>query len=406
MNPTLRRILFFVFVASFLIGAPLLIFYTAGFRYNWQSGTLFRTGVLSVSTTPRNVDILLEGKSIDRQTPAVIKQLMPGTYDLVLSRDGYHSWNNTVAIQSNITTHLPLVYLWRNESPTIIWSHQADNLIPNPKGTLVAYLSQQGGWNELWLKDLSTDEEKMIARVAGANTQLSVAWNTNGDNLLLQNQTLKTLAVYDQDGLSLETTATTIAEQLALTNLLISANDSLMLVDTATQTELQRITDEEVKIIALLPKNQYTVARRDGDLLLFVNPQNELLLINIKANEPILFKQRVAFYDYLATEQLLLWSDGHEINIYNPNNHQTEFITRQAEPITQLRWLTDGSKIMIASGNKLIGVDRYKNGEQRYSAILASADELKNFWTSSNSETSFLDATINGQSGVYSLRLR
>jgi WD40 repeat protein len=108
----------------------------------------------------------------------------------------------------------------------------------------------------------------------------------------------------------------------------------------------------------------------------------------------------------LDDSQLLLWSDGYEINIYSPKDHRTEFITRQSETINQVRFWPDGNTILFTSQDKLLAIDRYKNGDERYLVTLITADSLHNFFLSSDGKTAYLEATIEGTDGFYSLRLR
>lgn len=436
----IRRLLFFFFVFGFIIGAPIIVLYTAGYRYNFQSGTVIRTGVLSISTSPRNAQILLDEQNINRQTPAVIEQLMPGDYQITLAKDGYHPWHNTETIQSNITTHLPLITLWRSESPVTIWQRSTQNITANPNGETVAYFIEQGGWNELWLDNLTENSQKMIARIPSKVGEMTLDWSTQGGYLLVHDQNFVTVSVYDYSGnnVPIVTTLkkmsrvfwhpsadhalyigdTSSLEQLDLqtsTSLIISTNgDSSIVLDanlisltnTETQTELRQTLGEQTKVIALLPKSKYSILQQDGPYLILQNAQNELLIIDFNSNEPILFKQSVKFFDYLANSHLLLWSDGNEINIYNPINHQTEFITRQGSIITQLKFSPDGNNIFVASENKLLVIDHYKNGAERYTATLLETDQLQNFWLTVDGKTAYIDGTINDDVGLYLLLLR
>lgn len=440
MNPKIRWLLFFFFVVGFIIGAPLLVLYTAGYRYNWQSGTIIRTGVLSVSTSPRNLQISLDGVDINRETPAVIEQLMPGTYNISLSKDGYHTWQNKITIKSNITTHLPLITLWRDEDSTAVWHRITKQLTNSPDGNFVAYFVEQGGWSELWLYDLVSTKEKMIARIPDDADDMVISWSANGNFLLLNNENFATVSVYDQFGDSIELpitgpSVTDVFWHPSLNNKLYIRGESqlteidlqttatldltskgsmgvildsgfISLVDTDTQTELRQTIGDKTKVIALLPRGEYSIIKHDNEYLVLQSAQDELLIINLNANEPILFKEKIKLYDYLTSSHLLLWSDGNEINIYNTSNHQTEFVTRQGSPITKLQFSPDGNYIFVAIENKLFAIDRYKNGEQRYTATLLETDRLNNFWIDSDGKTAYIDGTINTEIGLYSLQLK
>jgi len=53
-----RRYIFLLFLLSFFILAPLIVLYTAGYRYNITTGTVLRTGILSAASTPKGAAVL------------------------------------------------------------------------------------------------------------------------------------------------------------------------------------------------------------------------------------------------------------------------------------------------------------------------------------------------------------
>ena len=58
MTKRVRTLIFWLFTVLFLITAPLVVMYTFGFRYNAATRQIVRTGVLSITTIPRNADMI------------------------------------------------------------------------------------------------------------------------------------------------------------------------------------------------------------------------------------------------------------------------------------------------------------------------------------------------------------
>ena len=56
-NHLVRLLLLIAFIAAFFIIAPIIIMYTAGYRYDWQNGLLKETGAISVDVEPKNATV-------------------------------------------------------------------------------------------------------------------------------------------------------------------------------------------------------------------------------------------------------------------------------------------------------------------------------------------------------------
>lgn len=102
----IRKALFFLFVGIFLISAPLVVLYTAGYRFNRTTSTVSQTGTLSLASTPRGATSYVNDVDIQDATPAVLQRLSPGTRKVRLARAGYHEWERTVQVQSGSTTYV------------------------------------------------------------------------------------------------------------------------------------------------------------------------------------------------------------------------------------------------------------------------------------------------------------
>lgn len=94
-----RRVVFFLFAAAFLIGAPRLVFYALGVSYKSgsQSG-LVKTGLIYLSSTPPGASIFIGGRPYRESTPAMIRDLQPGAYSVRLDLKNHFSWNGVVPV--------------------------------------------------------------------------------------------------------------------------------------------------------------------------------------------------------------------------------------------------------------------------------------------------------------------
>lgn len=125
-----RPMVFFLFAAGFLVSAPIVVLYTAGYRYHFGSGKIVQTGLLSVSSIPRGADIVVDGVLMSEKTPAAIDNIIPGMHEVRIEKSGYTTWQKTLDVYSKQTTFAREVVLFLDAPP--------ERLSPSGVGTPVA----------------------------------------------------------------------------------------------------------------------------------------------------------------------------------------------------------------------------------------------------------------------------
>lgn len=130
-----RKALFFLFFGAFLVSAPLVVLYTAGYRFNRTNNTVSQTGTLSLASTPKGAESFVNGENMHDATPAVLQRLIPGTRTVLLSKDGYHTWERVVDVESGATTYVTAP-LFLDTTPVILgqetaaWEHAQTTRTP------------------------------------------------------------------------------------------------------------------------------------------------------------------------------------------------------------------------------------------------------------------------------------
>lgn len=121
MNPRYwRHILFFLFAAGFLISAPLVVLYTAGYRYHFDSGKIVQTGVLNVTSIPKGATVFIDGQIQNERTPAVVSNVIPGPHVVSVTKDNYTSWEKTLEVSSKQSTFASQIVLFLIQAPEIL----------------------------------------------------------------------------------------------------------------------------------------------------------------------------------------------------------------------------------------------------------------------------------------------
>ncbi len=123
MTHVWRPILFYSFVAFFLIASVALVLYGTGYRYNHSKRTLEKTGELIMETQPKGASVLMDGKDIGKKTPLHLKYILPGTYRLTITKEGYLPFTREISISSGLVAIVNDVVLIKDLGVALLFSH-------------------------------------------------------------------------------------------------------------------------------------------------------------------------------------------------------------------------------------------------------------------------------------------
>lgn len=115
MTRKTRRILFLFLLISFLLVAPLTVFYSLGWRIDWKTKKIIQPGVFYLKIQPKNAKIYLNGE-LEEKTDfffgsAFIDNLLPKEYDLEVKKEGFYTWKKTLEIKPRQVTEIKNIIL-------------------------------------------------------------------------------------------------------------------------------------------------------------------------------------------------------------------------------------------------------------------------------------------------------
>lgn len=116
MSKTTRAIIFYLFTILFLICAPILVLYTAGYRFNVHSGRIERLGAFVIKSKPSSAIVKLNTVTTKETTPTTIK-VVPDEYLIEMSKTDYSTWRKRLTAKSQETTFAEDVVLWKESNP-------------------------------------------------------------------------------------------------------------------------------------------------------------------------------------------------------------------------------------------------------------------------------------------------
>ncbi len=130
----LRRALFYIFLVLYLAAAPTAILYALGYIYKPGSEHgLVQSGLVSIASTPDDALVFLGDSRYTRRTPAVLRDLLPGTYVLRLAREGSDAWQTLVEVKPERATLIDRVLLLpAGRATRIVHDAPIDALVDDP----------------------------------------------------------------------------------------------------------------------------------------------------------------------------------------------------------------------------------------------------------------------------------
>ena len=108
----LRKILFYFFLVLYLVLCPMIILYAFGYIFAPKAEEGFvKTGLIHLGTLPEYASISIGNRRYVEKTPATIRNLLAGSYDVKVSLKGYRPWMRKVTVESGKAVHFDKVLL-------------------------------------------------------------------------------------------------------------------------------------------------------------------------------------------------------------------------------------------------------------------------------------------------------
>ena len=113
MYQKIRAILFYLSIAVFFVSVPLSLIFSLGYDISWINLKVSKAGLIDVNTRPEGAQVYLNNRYTNQDTPAVLRELKPGIYDLKLQLEDHYPWQNTVLVQAGRVTELKEIILFK-----------------------------------------------------------------------------------------------------------------------------------------------------------------------------------------------------------------------------------------------------------------------------------------------------
>lgn len=430
-----RRIIFFIFILLFLASIPFILLYTAGYSYNFKKNKFEKTGSLLANMVTKNAILYLNDKPYYSKAEFRIKNLLPDEYDIRIGKDGYFDWQKKLAVQSELTTFIKDIRLFKKGLPINVADREIKNIYPAPDKNKFLYTSQDKKTKKYAVSIFDASGESLKDILSLPQPPVSVSWssgsdkfsiqtsagyeimNPNGENItpaFLDNNRIYNLSWDEKNNSGLFAqnadgiykmdlffkTAAKIYSASKINNFAATA-DYIYAVDGRTLKQINLADKSAINVP--LERNNYKIKSTADKKIYLLNPAGNLQVFNLPLealSTPLLLANAKDF-DILG-DNLLYYSDF-ELWTYNFSTGAKELITRIGEEIKKARWLNDASNILFILGNQLKIMESDKR-DKRQIWNLVKFDKIDDFVLTKKYSV-FFTGQVNKATGIYKLEI-
>jgi hypothetical protein len=391
-----------------------------------------------IDSKPKGAKVLIDGKPqktwpsliFNKEnsitTPAKIKNLLPGEYDLRLELDGYWSWQKKLIVNPGASTFAENIYLFKNNLPIQIapGSIQSINLSTDKNQAII--LSS----DLITFLNLPEESEKTTKRhnLAGKN----ILWSEDQNKIIIDNYLynladlssavdLKKLTLnsfnykwsdnvlYYQDKNSiyrLESSSSPkkIIGNKTFSDYLIKNNYLYLIVKSGQANNLEIInlaTGQNLKNINLPTALNYSFINADHNLLnIYDNAHKILYLVDPASTyQPLAEIINNVKTTFWTDSENLLYINDFEIWLYNLTTKNKTLITRISETINSAI-LHPNKDYIIYSTEQTINAIELDEREKRNITELIKFDSINSFVLTEDNIIYFL-GKIGNSEGLY-----
>lgn len=429
-----RSVIFAVFTAIFLIVAPSLALYTAGYRFNTGSFGLSRIGVLSVDITPKDATTFLNNKIVGTNLPLRLTNLVPGTYHLRIEKSGFLPFIKDIVIEQNKTTYIKDLGLFSTSTPEPVEMNDTLNdIFGSTDGNYI--LEKFGSSDETKFVLFDTTQELTTQIPTPTFTPDTIFWSEKNNliALLARTSSVINISVIAANNIEDSTNLTITGafqdyqwkENFYSENLLLHVDNFLYKVDPkddAPEAEDIHTTssiffrESNNNDWYFEPANQTLVHANNKKENIILPTANIKKIVDINNNRAIvqtpegltIIKRDETkeiknistpnfFYDENRKEYIA-WSPWELWTVYQ--NGQVTLLNRMSEAIVQVATLDQTGELLVITADKLLG---FNPGYYLTQEILSGVN-IEKTTVNEKTRTIYFLGTWQGKKGLYKLK--
>ncbi len=394
MRKTTRQILFFFFAGAFLVSAPLVVLYTAGYRISLNNYRVLETGALATNTSPRGVTVFIDGKKDPEKTPTVIQNVLPHDTKIRFEKPGYLPWEQTVPVTAGRTTYVSTI-LYADTAAEKLASFGTDAISAHStNGRYLLLVDPEPETVTVTLYDSLTRFARNLGTLPATQTPYSVVYNELAGMFVI-NAGPEVYRGYTLTGEPV--TGNTLAQAVL--------NSPVTLLNNGKNIEVRLTRSIDKPVIALLPISTYSVVAADEEFVILKDERQLLTVVPLSGGQAISMDVPATILNWQADLHLLAWSDGIEVNGYDAVNDVKTFFARQSNLITSLAWHPSGQALLVGTNSTVTAIDREAFNNRVSTLLLDSKDQILDMWLDKTAKNLFILKNIDGSPALERRRL-
>lgn len=116
-------------IILFIVLAGYAVMYSTGYRFDFESGTLKKTGVIAITTRPSGASVTINDRHYTRKTPFTLRNVLPGAYHIKLELKDYRIYEKDIEVLSNQVAEEHNIDLILKEVPQAVVATDVNALI-------------------------------------------------------------------------------------------------------------------------------------------------------------------------------------------------------------------------------------------------------------------------------------
>lgn len=254
MSRKVRRLIFYLLAAVFAISGTTAAFYSNGWRLDTSNFTFHKTGAIFIRVQPREAEISIDGKKAERSngfllSGTLIKNLLPGDYEVTINADGFKSWNNALPVKEGVVTEIKDTVLAPEEVPNV---HLASTTAEMALAPLGLAITNNAG--KLTYQDRTLSGSKFIGATADPNRV--VTYNGRQDTYLWNDLRERLTVNLNIRFRAAKPTVNGAADGSGIRKIIPDPNrTSVVIVTTNKAVYRYNVDSDEVEIISAAPAN-------------------------------------------------------------------------------------------------------------------------------------------------------
>lgn len=451
MTLATRRYLYILFILAFFIITPLVILYANGYDIQLEQGRVVKTGMLILDSSPSGADITINtssrqpllnrlfNKESSYQTPAKIKNLLQGEYDIKIEKEGYFSWTKKLTINPGQSTYAENVLLFKKDIPIRLSYSPVKYIYPAKDDQHLVIAN-----DDYSLYNIKDDEIiKTINQKAN-----NISWSDNGEFFLADDRlySIKDSAFIDFEK-STSSKINKIKWSSAENTILYLNGDSLYSFDPSAGNPPEKIkNDKGFKSLIVDQLSDYTVKENNLYLLnkfssktvlsvfelssgkplrtinlpvsdlKFINQDSRIISLFDSSNKLIYLIDPLNIQPIVSTiknvkdakwinDRSIIYFNDFEIYVFDLNSKKTDLLVRISNQINDVFWHPSNNYVFYSTDKSIYSFELDKREKHNTQEIL-SIDSLYSSYLDKKGDVIYFNGKIGNQEGAYKLLLQ